>query len=102
MEHFVSDTCKGEFCGPCFRVGPKIPATHKLGEEIAPDDTRRGHNLTQYVCCFHFGLIVGRRSAEMFNGCSPADLSQPDAARTDSVRSGVKPLDSGEAFQSKA
>lgn len=78
MAHFVSKSCAGEKC-VCGRA-----ATHKLGEEIAPDepcmlcgetrqypDTVCGntiyhcgggpnrHNLTSYVCCFHWSLILG-------------------------------------------
>lgn len=53
--HFVSSACKGEFCRVC-----KKPATHKLGEEIQFDDPQPArHNLTAYVCCLHFGIIVG-------------------------------------------
>lgn len=77
MAHFVSNTAKGKcVCGR--------DATHKLGEEIPPDepctlcgearqypDTACGntiyhcgggpnrHNLTSYVCCFHWSLILG-------------------------------------------
>lgn len=52
--HFVSGTCRGERCSVCGR-----DATHKLGEEIAFDDPLPfRHNLTAYVCCQHFVMIV--------------------------------------------
>ena len=67
--HFVSACCQGEICGMCYRetVNPdnltqrvRIPATHKVGEEILHDDPNQmTHNLTQYVCCKHFQAIVG-------------------------------------------
>lgn len=54
MSHFVSATCKGERC----RCG--AAATHKLGEEIPPDDPLPNrHELTAYVCCRHFAEVVG-------------------------------------------
>jgi hypothetical protein len=72
MNHFVSESCRGELCGMCYRAGETVPATHKVGEEI-PDDTPvpmgYRHNLTQYVCCKHFGEIVGPASARRFTGC---------------------------------
>lgn len=61
--HFVSATADGEVC----RCG--LPATHKVGEEIPPDDPSlentatfpmsARHNLTAYVCCFHFTELLG-------------------------------------------
>jgi len=55
MAHFVSASCLGEYCSIC-----KIPATHKVGEEIMSDDPNPvRHNLTAYVCCEHFRLIMG-------------------------------------------
>lgn len=58
-EHFVSDSCGGETCGMCNRAGARgVEATHKVGEEML-DDPRTRHNLTQYVCCAHFGKIFG-------------------------------------------
>ena len=54
-KHFVSASCNGERCRIC-----KLPATHKLGEEIPRDDPMPArHNLTAYVCCAHFIEIVG-------------------------------------------
>jgi hypothetical protein len=82
MKHFVSASCTGEVCGheiprqirPVLE-GQRIakdgfaycgqPATHKVGEEIPFDDPSNSeifharHNLTAYVCCVHFGEILG-------------------------------------------
>lgn len=53
--HFVSASCAQEFCRVC-----REPASHKLGEELAFDDPNPSrHNLTSYVCCNHFTMIVG-------------------------------------------
>lgn len=62
--HFVSASCEGEACGICLREGgmprQQAQATHKVGEEILRDDPNPArHNLTQYVCCWHYRLIVG-------------------------------------------
>jgi len=55
MHHFVSKSCGGEKCQIC-----KAPSTHKVGEEIPHDDPNPvRHNLTAYVCCAHFTLIMG-------------------------------------------
>lgn len=55
VEHFVSASCQGEKCWMC-----QAPATHKVGEEIMADDPNPArHNLTAYVCCQCFGLILG-------------------------------------------
>lgn len=55
VPHFVSGSCKGEFCRIC-----NAPASHKVGEEIAWDDPNKiRHNLTAYVCCKHFKEIMG-------------------------------------------
>ena len=72
--HFVSQSCIGEDCGMCRRENLITQATHKLGEEI-PDDYRGlpRHNLTQYVCCRHFALIVGLESARRYTGCYVAE-----------------------------
>ena len=54
-KHFVSATCHGEYCLVCGR-----DASHKIGEEIPPDDPDpHRHNLTAYLCCDHFGLVLG-------------------------------------------
>jgi hypothetical protein len=52
---YLSGSCIGERCGIC-----EEPAAHKIGEEIFDDDPYRcRHNLTTYVCCFHFQTIFG-------------------------------------------
>jgi hypothetical protein len=66
--HFVSATCRGEECVMC-----DLPATHKIGEEIPPDDPSREntgtfpmsgrHNLTAYLCCYHFTEVLGPATA---------------------------------------
>lgn len=82
MTHFISASCEGELCSVC-----KAPSTHKLGEEILHDDPSNHpdpitnaaelavlgmsglpgrHNLTAYVCCAHFTMIVGLAA-----GCPP-------------------------------
>jgi hypothetical protein len=59
--HHVSASCEGEICGPCFREWKvRCPARHKLVEEIPYGDPNPIRDeLTQYVCCEHFRLIVG-------------------------------------------
>ena len=61
MKHFVSKSCGGESCRICGDT-----ATHKVAEEIMHDDPSRQvgdvyvrHNLTAYVCCDCFTMIVG-------------------------------------------
>lgn len=55
--HFISASCGGEVCG---FLECREPATHKVGEEIASDDPNPiRHNLTRYVCCFHFTCLFG-------------------------------------------
>lgn len=53
--HFVSAACRGERCSVC-----GSDATHKIGEEILFDDPNvgMGHNLTAYVCCICFGVLM--------------------------------------------
>jgi len=53
--HFISESCEGELCRICHE-----PATHKLGEEIMHDDPNPNrHNLTAYVCCKHWKMVLG-------------------------------------------
>lgn len=61
MPHFVSAACGGEFCDMCVELDQDAHhATHKVGEEIPHDDPNPvRHNLTTYVCCQHFRLIMG-------------------------------------------
>jgi hypothetical protein len=71
--HFVSLSCREELCGMCKRNGRRTPATHKVGEEIPPDAPlalRHSHNLTQYVCCEHFGVIMRPESARDLRACA--------------------------------
>jgi hypothetical protein len=57
MSHFVSATCRGHRCW----CGQE--ATHKVGEEIPPDDpVPARHNLTSYICCTHFLQLMGPSS----------------------------------------
>jgi hypothetical protein len=54
MGHFVSVTCRGHRCW----CGQE--ATHKVGEEIPPDDpVPARHNLTSYICCGHYRQLMG-------------------------------------------
>jgi hypothetical protein len=75
--HFVSESCAGEDCGICRRRGNTgVAATHKVGEEIldgAPPELYMTHNLTQYICCAHFGEIFGPASVWAFRGCEVSD-----------------------------
>lgn len=53
--HFVSACCAGELCARC-----TSPATHKVGEEVLPDEPNpHRHNLTAYLCCTHFRELFG-------------------------------------------
>lgn len=55
MNHFISTSCKGEFCKIC-----GLPAAHKVGEEVMHDDPQPArHNLTAYLCCAHFAMVMG-------------------------------------------
>lgn len=66
--HWTSGTAIGETC----RVRDFTDrtcganASHKIGEEI-PDDHPAPirHNLTAYVCCFHFKKLLGPRACEL-------------------------------------
>lgn len=50
--------CVGEVCGVTTASGRcRADATHKVEEEILDGAIR--HNLTQYVCCKHFALVMG-------------------------------------------
>ena len=66
MAHFVSASCKGEICAMCIDLDQdERQATHKVGEEIPHDDPNPArHNLTTYVCCEHFRLIMGKEACE--------------------------------------
>lgn len=69
-EHYISARAGGEKCGMCFREGRSIDALHKVGEEGLTTGPIR-HNLTQYLCCQHFGEVFGPPSAERWTGCDP-------------------------------
>lgn len=66
--HWVSGTVLGETCHVRGAVDDRPcggNAAHKIGEEIpfdAPNANR--HNLTAYVCCFHFKKILGPKACE--------------------------------------
>ncbi len=58
--HFTAGSCRGEKCAMCYYEKMVVAATHKVGEEIPHDDPNPArHNLTAYVCCDHFVMIVG-------------------------------------------
>jgi len=50
MTHAVHESCPGEKC----RCGKD--ATHKIGEELTDPGV---HNLTAYVCCDCFVMVMG-------------------------------------------
>jgi hypothetical protein len=55
----VSKACEGErcFCGEV--------AVKKVGEEILFDDPHpHRHNLTAYVCAYHYAQIMGPQGAK--------------------------------------
>ena len=61
VPHFVSASCKGEKCPICHRSGIISDASHKVGEEIPHDDPNQmRHNLTQYLCCNCYSMVMGR------------------------------------------
>jgi hypothetical protein len=74
MRHFISASCQGERCSICGE-----PATHKVGEELAYDDPDFGvgDDLTAYVCCIHFVMILG--PAETL--CAEVDKQEAMARR---------------------
>jgi len=67
--HEQHPTCRGELCNFRSDEGePRCgaPAMHKVGEEqTAPTGI---HNLTAYLCCHHFSLVMGSM-AERVHGC---------------------------------
>lgn len=60
--HSVSSYCEGEVCGPCLRSVHKTGATHKISEELMPDEEQARHPLSQYVCCTHFKMLMGHHN----------------------------------------
>ena len=66
----------------CWRDGEKsVPALHKVGEEDSHgSNLGMRHNLTQYVCCKHFGEIVGPGAAHMWAcGHNHIVVARPDS-----------------------
>lgn len=66
MSHPVSRYCVGVKCqfvkDPQLGGSPQCgdPASHKVGEEIFDDDPiPHRHNLTAYLCCRHYRLVMG-------------------------------------------
>lgn len=56
---FISTTCEGERCW-CGK-----PAVRKVGEEIPFDDPNKvRHNLTSYICAFHYAQLMGPLGAK--------------------------------------
>ena len=73
MAHFVSGSCKGEYCRMC--AEPE-PATHKVGEEILSDDPNKiRHGFSAYVCCDCFGLIFGQLAVESCRKSSEEEVA---------------------------
>jgi hypothetical protein len=63
---FVSVTCGGELCW-CGK-----PAVRKVGEEFAYDEPNpERHNLTRYICAYHFAELMGPAGARSV-GIAPA------------------------------
>ena len=63
---FVSETCEGELCW-CGK-----PAVRKVGEEFAYDEPNpERHNLTRYICAYHFAELMGPAGARSV-GIAPA------------------------------
>jgi len=72
MMHFVSGSCRGERCSVCLRQKMLVDATHKIGEEIPHDDPNRGrHELTAYVCCDHYAMIMGPSAPCVIGNMTP-------------------------------
>ncbi len=59
--HPFSSSCKGETCSVCGK-----PAAHKLGQEFLWGENSSVHNLTAYVCCEHFCMVLGERACGLF------------------------------------
>lgn len=56
-------------------------AMHKIGEEIPHDHPAPvRHNLTAYVCCFHFQKILGHRACQL--SMMGVSVDTADHART--------------------
>ena len=79
-KHVVPINAQEESCGMCYREGRLAVATHKVGEQIVADTPNGRHRLTQYVCCKHFGQIVGDQSAITWRGCPLESLTVAEKA----------------------
>jgi hypothetical protein len=67
---FVSETCEGELCW-CGK-----PAVRKVGEEFAYDGPNpERHNLTRYICAYHFAELMGPAGARSV-GIAPASVGR--------------------------
>ena len=61
--HYVLDSCEGEPCSVCHE-----PAKHKVEEVIDVFDKAGQivrHPMTAYLCCKHFGDIMGNWAKEV-------------------------------------
>jgi len=61
--HYVLDSCDGEFCNMC-----GTPASHKVEEVIECFDKAGQivrHPLVAYLCCKHFGEVMGLWAKEV-------------------------------------
>lgn len=65
--HWVSATVQGEICSTARKhQGGVALATHKVGEEVPPDDPNMfRHNLTGYVCCLCFRELLGQGACQL-------------------------------------
>jgi hypothetical protein len=71
---FVSETCEGEICW-CGK-----PAVRKVGEEFAYDEPNpERHNLTRYICAYHFAELMGPAGARSV-GIAPASVGREEIA----------------------
>lgn len=71
---FVSETCEGEICW-CGK-----PAVRKVGEEFAYDEPNpERHNLTRYICAYHFAELMGPAGARSV-GVAPASVGREEIA----------------------
>lgn len=59
----VPAACVGEKCGFKAFVAAYCGdrAMHKVGEEFLDETDMARHNMTQYVCCKHYGMIFGTK-----------------------------------------
>lgn len=55
--HPVPTSCLEEPCGPCYRMGVAKPSAHKIEEVVLGGEVK--HPLSQFLCCFHFSVIMG-------------------------------------------